>query len=102
MTEHGETDNYCVSDCIKQINKYADEPFIDVVLANNGTIDESILELYKKEKSKPIPLDEEELKKMNIKVISDNLVKIVNNQVRHDNIRTALDIFTYINNSGDV
>ena len=102
MTEHGETDNYSVSDCIKQINKYADEPFIDVVLANNGSISDDILELYKEEKSKPIPLDEENLKAMNIKVISDNLVKIVNNQVRHDNVRTALDIFTYINNSGDV
>ena len=34
--------------------------------------------------------------------VSDNLVKIVNNQVRHDNVRVALDIFTYINNSGDV
>ncbi len=102
MTEHGETDNYSVSDCIKQINKYADEPFIDVVLANNGSVSDDILELYKEEKSKPIPLDEDNLKKMNIKVISDNLVKIVNNQVRHDNVRTALDIFTYINNSGDV
>lgn len=102
MTEHGETDNYSVSDCIKQINKYVDVPFIDVVLANNGEISDDILELYKVEKSKPIPLDARELKKMNIKVISDNLVKIVNNQVRHDNVRTALDIFTYINNSGDV
>ena len=102
MTEHGETDNYSVSDCIKQINKYSDTPFIDVVLANNGKISKEILELYKEEKSSPIPLDEEELKRMNIRVISDNLVKIVNNQVRHDNVRTALDIFTYINNSGDV
>ena len=102
MTEHGETDNYSVSDCIKQINKYSDTPFIDVVLANNGSISDEILDLYKVENSEPIPLDEKELKKMNIKVISDNLVKIVNNQVRHDNVRTALDIFTYINNSGDV
>ena len=102
MTEHGETDNYSVSDCIKQINKYAGEAFIDVVLANNGNISNKIQKLYDKEKSTPIPLDEDKLKEMNIKVISDNLVKIVNNQVRHDNIRTALDIFTYINNSGDV
>ena len=102
MTEHGETDNFSVSDCIKQINKYADEPFIDVVLANNEKVKPEILELYKEEKSEPIPLDEDKLKEMNIKVISDNLVKIVNNQVRHDNVRVALDIFTYINNSGDV
>ena len=102
MTEHGETDNYSVSDCIKQLNKYANEEFIDVVVANNGRISDEILELYKEEKSTPIPIDKDELKNMNIKVIEDNLVKIVNNQVRHDSVRTALDIFTYINNSGDV
>lgn len=102
MTEHGETDNYSVSDCIKQLNKYANEEFIDVVVANNGRISDEILELYKEEKSTPIPIDKVELKNMNIKVIEDNLVKIVNNQVRHDSVRTALDIFTYINNSGDV
>ena len=102
MTEHGETDNYAVSDCVKQINKYAAEELIDVVLSNNGKISNHIKKLYKEEKSTPIPLDTDELEKMNIKVIEDNLVKIVNNQVRHDNIRTALDIFTYINNSGDV
>ena len=102
MTEHGETDGYSVSDCIKEINKYAGENFIDVVVANNGEIENEILELYKAECSEAINLDREELDKMGINVIEDNLVKIVNNQVRHDNVRTALDIFTYINNSGDV
>ena len=102
MTEHGETDNYSVSDCVKQINRYAKGNFIDVVIANNGQVGEEILKLYNEENSQPIPLDKEELEKMNVKVIEDNLVKIVNNQVRHDSVRTALDIFTYINNSGDV
>lgn len=102
MTEHGETDGFTVSDCIKQINKYAGDNFIDVVVANNGNIDDYILDLYKTENSEPILLDKGELDKMGINIISDNLVKIVNNQVRHDNVRVALDIFTYINNSGDV
>lgn len=102
MTEHGETDGFNVSDCIKQINKYAGDNIIDVVVANNGKISNDILKLYAKEKSTPILIDREELDKMKINVIEDDLVKIVNNQVRHDNIRTALDIFIYINNSGDV
>ena len=63
---------------------------------------DEVLELYKKENSTPIMIDRDELFKMGINIISDNLVKIINNQVRHDNVRTALDIFTYINNSGDV
>lgn len=102
MTEHGETDGFTVSDCIKQINKYTGENIIDVVVSNSETIPVEILKLYEEEKSTPIIIDEEELNKMNIQIIKDELVKIVNNQVRHDNIRTALNIFTYINNSGDV
>lgn len=102
MTEHGETDGFTVSDCIKQINKYAGENIIDVVVSNNEAIPKKILKLYDEEKSTPIKIDKEELNKMKIQIIEDNLVKIVNNQVRHDNIRTALNIFTYINNSGDV
>ena len=97
MTEHGETDGFSVSDCIKQINKYADGNLIDVVVANKGKVDKKILKLYEVEKSEPIGLDYDELEKMGIKVIDDDLVKIINNQVRHDNVRTALNIFTYIN-----
>ena len=102
MTEHGETDGFAVSDCIKAINKYVGDNFIDVVVANNGEVPKKIIKLYEEEVSSPILLDREELDRMNIKVIEDNLISIINNQVRHDYIRTALDIFTYINNSGDV
>lgn len=102
MTEHGETDGFAVSDCIKAINKYVGDNFIDVVVANNGVVPSNIIKLYEEENSEPILLDRKELYEMGIKVIEDNLIKIINDQVRHDNIRTALDIFTYINNSGDV
>ncbi len=102
MTEHGETDGFNVSDCVKAINKYVGDNFIDVVVSNNGIIPNKILKLYDIEKSTPIKLDYDELKSMGIQIVEDNLVNIVNNQVRHDSIRTALDIFTYINNSGDV
>ena len=40
MTEHGETDGYKVSDCIKELNKYVGKKFIDVVIANSKEIDE--------------------------------------------------------------
>lgn len=102
MTEHGETDGFVVSDCIKAINKYVGDNFIDVVVANNGVVPDNIIKLYEEENSEPILLDKDKLDKMNIKVIEDNLISIINNQVRHDYVRTALDIFTYINNSGDV
>lgn len=96
MSEHGETDNYNVSDCIKQINKYVSNNFIDTVLVNNRVVPDDILELYKVEKSKQIMLDSEEINKMGVELITADLLKITNNQVRHDYIKTALEVFTYL------
>lgn len=101
MTEHGETDGFYVSDCIKQINHYVGKDFIDVVVANNGVIGEDILDLYKVEESEPIRIDIDNLDSMGVYVIEDDFVSINNKQVRHNSIKTALSIFTYIAN-GDV
>ena len=38
MSEHGETDNYKVSDCINKINSYVEDNFIDTVLVNNEVV----------------------------------------------------------------
>lgn len=96
MTEHGETDGYNVSDCVKEINKYVGKDFIDVVVANSKKVPDEILKLYEEEKSTQIMLDKENLKNMKIKVIKDELLAVVDNQVRHDYIKTALAIFTYL------
>ena len=96
MSQHGETDNYKVSDCIKQINRYVGVDFIDVVIANTKYIDTDIQDIYQKEKSTPILIDEEELKKMNVEIIKEELATFTNNQVRHDSLKTALSIFTYL------
>ena len=96
MTEHGETDGFFVSDCVKQINKYVKDDFIDVVIANSKQIPKDIQKLYLEEESTPILIDEEELKKMDVELIKDDLALIVNNQVRHDPIKTALAIFSYL------
>ena len=96
MSEHGETDDYSVSDCVKQINKYVGKNFIDIVLANKKKVPDEILELYKNEKASQIMLDKEELKKMGVELISADLLSIKNNQARHDNVKTALEVFTYL------
>lgn len=97
MSEHGETDDYNVSDCIKNINKYVCKDFIDVVLVNNKKVPDNILELYKEEHSKQIMLDEENVNAMGVKLITSDLLFISkHNQVRHDYIKTALEVFTYL------
>ena len=46
MSEHGETDNYKVSDCIKKINSYVKEDLMDVVVVNNKKVPDDIKERY--------------------------------------------------------
>ena len=96
MSEHGETDDYNVSDCVKQINKYVGKNFIDIVLANKKKVPDEILELYKVEKASQIMLDKDEIKKMGVELISADLLSTKNNQARHDYVKTALEVFTYL------
>lgn len=99
MSEHGETDGYNVSDCIKQINKYVDKDFIDIVLANSKRVPSEILKLYEEEFSSQIMIDKENIQKLGVKLITADLLSIDNNQARHDSVKTALEVFTYLTRS---
>lgn len=97
MSEHGETDNYKVSDCIKKINSYVQDNMIDVVVVNNKEVPNNIKERYKEETANQIEIDYDMLNKMNVEVIEDELLDINDKQVvRHNPHRTALDIYNYI------
>ena len=96
MSEHGETDDFKVSDCIKQINKYVDNNFIDAVLVNDTPVPDEILKLYKEEQSSQILLDKEKIEKLGVELLTGDLLQINNNQARHDSVKTALEIFTYM------
>lgn len=96
MSEHGETDGFNVSDCVKQINKYVDKDFIQVVLANNKKVPDNILKLYEEEQSAQIMIDKENINELGVKLITADLLNINNNQARHDSIKTALEVFTYL------
>ena len=96
MSEHGETDNFSVSDFIKQINKYVSKNFIDVVIANRKKVPDNILELYKVEKASQIVLDSDKIREMGVKLISADILSTENNQARHDANKTALEVYTYL------
>ena len=101
MTQSGETDNYTVSDCVKTLNKYMKDDFLDAVIVSTTEIPQEVLDRYKGLESKstilvdPLLLDEE-MKNMDVEVISEDLI-IINEEdlVQHDSIKTATVIFTY-------
>lgn len=94
MTQPGETDNFKVSNHVNLLNKYLGKRKIDVVIANNGQIDKKVIEKYASlEQKDQVELDKEELKKMKVKVIKDDLISIENEQIRHDTLKLAFYIY---------
>ena len=97
MTQHGETDNYSVSDHVVAINKHVEENIFDLVIANSREFDDSILSKYHKEKQEPVKIDQEKIQELGIKLIKNNDVGIVdNNTIRHNADKVSELIYDYI------
>lgn len=97
MTQPGETDDLKVSDHIKILNKYLGKRKIDIVIANNGNINKKLATKYSSlEQKDPVVLDVKETKNENVKIISDNLVIVDNNLLRHDALKLGYHIFSLI------
>lgn len=97
FTQPGETDDFKVSDHIKLLESYLGEHTIDLVVANSSKMNSNLLKKYETEEQKDqVLLDLNELNNMNVKVISDKLYKVEDNYYRHDSLKTAYVIFSYL------
>ena len=97
FTQPGETDDYKVSDHVKLLEDYLGKDSIDIVLANNSKMNSKLVKKYATEEQKDqVELDLDALEKMNKKVIADKIYKIEDNFYRHDSLKTAYLIFSYL------
>ena len=97
VTQPGETDNYNVSDHLQVLNRYLGSRKVDVVLANNARIDETVRERYLETENKTIvALDREQVEAMNASIIEDDIFCIEDERIRHDALKTAFLIFSYL------
>ena len=95
MTQPGETDDLKVSEHLDIINHYLGKRKVDVVIVNNGKIEEKMRKKYETlEQKDPVILDKENIK--NAEIIANNYVTVENNYLRHDTILLSLDIFKYL------
>ena len=100
VTQPGETDGFSVTDHVKMLNKYLKKRKVDVVIANNGYIDSNMAEKYKTlEQKDSVEFDSDNFKKYDLQVISDDLVTISNNMIRHNSLKLGFHIFFYIMNN---
>lgn len=97
VTQPGETEDFKVSDHVKLLNQYLGKRKINVVVANNGKIDEEMAKRYESlEQKDPVELDRKETKAMVEKIIADDYVIIKNNLLRHNVLKLGLHIFGYL------
>ena len=96
LTQPGETDNFKVSDHIKTLEKYLGKGSIDVVIANSEKIPKKASVFAKSEGKDVVPVDERELKKMGVELISEKLFKVEDGYIRHNALKTAYLIFSYL------
>ena len=93
VSQPGETDGYSVGDHIAVINKYLNGRKVDVVVANSGDVDTKIRQKYLDTEGKTIvPLTGVD----GIEVIADNIFSIEEERIRHDALKTAYLIFSYL------
>ena len=98
VTQPGETDNFTVGDHVKLLNTYLNERKVDVVIANNKPIGEKMAKKYESEEQKdPVLIDKEELDKIGVELIEDNLLTIADdNTLKHHSLKLSSLIFSYL------
>ncbi|MBQ8040397.1 MAG: YvcK family protein [Lachnospiraceae bacterium] len=97
VTQPGETEDFKVSDHVRLLNQYLGKRKINVVIANNGKIDEDMAKRYESlEQKDPVELDRKETKAMVEKIIADDYVIVKNNLLRHNVLKLGLHIFGYL------
>lgn len=97
VTQPGETDIQSVSQHVEVLNEYLGSRKIDLVVANNGTVDEEVRKRYLSSENKRIvQVDHDTLEKMGVQVIEDDIFCIENEKIRHNALKTAFLIFSYL------
>lgn len=97
VTQPGETDDYSVAEHVAVLDSYLEERRIDLVVANSSLIDEKTRQHYlRTENKKVVELDREILEKQGKRVISGDIFRIEQGKIRHDALKTAYLIFSYL------
>lgn len=97
VTQPGETDGFNVSDHVKLLNRYLENKKIDAVIASNTEIDKEIAMKYSTaEQKEPVKIDYENIEKIGVELIEDDLIVVEDNILRHNSLKLSSIIFSYL------
>ena len=100
VTQPGETDDYNVGDHINVLNHYLNGRKIDIVIANNGEVDNKVKKKYLDTEGKTI-VSIEGINDKETTVIADNIFSIEDGRIRHNALKTAYLVFSYMMDEGE-
>jgi len=98
MTKHGETDNFAVSDFVKEIRRYlgpAAKNLTKVLVNSREKIPPALARRYRQEKAFPVRLDKENWQKLGVKIVALPLAA-AGQLLRHDPKKLAKAIFNLL------
>lgn len=98
MTEHGQTDDYSVSDHINALIDHCGEGIIDYCLYDTGEVVPEYIKRYNKEGAFLVEQDLENVKGKKVKFIQKNISAISDGKIRHDANLVASSVIELICN----
>lgn len=103
VTQPGETDRYDVSDHLAVLNQYLKRRRVDVVIGNNASVDASTVSRYLEREGKTmVKLDRAKIDRQGARIIEDDIFSIdEEGRIRHNALKTAFLVFSYLMEAGD-
>jgi uncharacterized cofD-like protein len=96
LTQPGETDDFTVSKHVEMLEKYLGEGAIDAVIANDRELPKDLKLFANSEGKDPVAIDGALIAEMHIELISDKIYSTEDGSIRHDALKTAYLMFSYI------
>ena len=103
VTQPGETDHYNVSDHLAVLNRHLKGRKVDIVIGNNANIDAKTVSRYLERENKTmVELDRAKIAVQGARIIEDDIFSIDEvGSIRHNALKTAFLIFSYLMESGN-
>jgi uncharacterized cofD-like protein len=94
MTQPGETEDYTVSDHIRELYRHSDRKLFDICLVNSLTPPADLLARYAEEGASPLAADFDSIEKLGVESFTAPLCEGYNGLVRHNPDRLAREIMS--------
>jgi len=96
MNQPGEVLESYASHYVSTLNEYLGKKKIKLVIVNNQSISKDMIQKYEKELKEPVQIDYENLKKMNVELIADNLITVDDGTIKHNGLKVSSILFSYL------